>query len=155
MATLQEESDAGTARAVPVITTPPADLPPQKAAELATTSTIELAIGGMTCAACVRKVEKALGKVPGVSVANVNLVTERASVTYDPSSASDALLVAAVERVGYEAGPLSPEAINDAAATEADRRALDLKQRRDRLAVGIALSLPILILSMFFMNTFP
>ncbi len=114
-----------------------------------------LAIGGMTCAACVRKVEKALGKVHGVSAASVNLVTERANVTYDPASASDAQLVAAVERVGYAAGPLAPQAVEDAAATEADRRARDLRQRRDRLVVGIALSLPILILSMFFMSAFP
>ena len=155
MASLPDLSDVIAANDADPLNAPiSTTLPPRKAAELATASTSVLAIGGMTCAACVRKVEKALGKVPGVSAANVNLVTERASVTYDPASVSDAQLVAAVERVGYEAGPLTPQAVEDATATEAERRARELKQRRDRLALGVALSLPILILSMFFMHAF-
>ncbi len=141
--------------AKPLAATTPATPTPQKAAELATTATTTLAIGGMTCAACVRKVEKALGKVPGVSAANVNLVTERATVTYDRAGASDALLVAAVERAGYQAGPLAPRVVEDANDAEADRHARELRQRRDRLVIGIALSLPILVLSMVFMHAFP
>ena len=49
---------------------------PSEHAELA------LPIGGMTCASCVRRVEQALGKVPGVQSASVNLATERATVGY-------------------------------------------------------------------------
>lgn len=60
-------------------------------------------IVGMTCASCVRHVERALGRVPGVSEVAVNLATERASVVYDPVSASTAQLVKAVEMAGYEA----------------------------------------------------
>ena len=44
--------------------------------------TLDLGIGGMTCASCVARVEKALKKVPGVQNANVNLATESARVTY-------------------------------------------------------------------------
>ena len=44
-------------------------------------------IEGMTCASCVRRVEKGLEKVPGVTAANVNLATERATVAYDPAVA--------------------------------------------------------------------
>ncbi|HEX9988269.1 MAG TPA: heavy metal translocating P-type ATPase [Chloroflexia bacterium] len=60
-----------------------------------------LPIGGMTCASCVRRVERALSKVEGVRSAGVNLATERATVTYDPSLATPSDLRAAVERAGY------------------------------------------------------
>src|SRR5690348_7102849 len=60
-----------------------------------------LPIGGMTCASCVRRVERALSKVEGVHQAAVNLATERATVRYDPSVANLAQLRAAVERAGY------------------------------------------------------
>ena len=62
--------------------------------------TIELAIGGMTCASCVGRVEKALKAVPGVEVASVNLATERAEVSFG-APADRGALVAAVEGAGY------------------------------------------------------
>ncbi len=62
---------------------------------------LELPVTGMTCASCVRRVERALTKVPGVEAATVNLATEQASVTYDPSLASPDQLRAAVEGAGY------------------------------------------------------
>ena len=60
-----------------------------------------LPIEGMTCASCVRRVEKALAKVEGVHEVGVNLATERATVTYDPAVVSMADMRAAVERAGY------------------------------------------------------
>jgi Cu+-exporting ATPase len=60
-----------------------------------------LPIGGMTCASCVRRVERALSKVEGVSSAGVNLATERATVTYDPLRVDLPKLRAAVEGAGY------------------------------------------------------
>ncbi|HET9496689.1 MAG TPA: copper ion binding protein, partial [Chloroflexia bacterium] len=60
-----------------------------------------LPIGGMTCASCVRRVEKSLAKVEGVSDVGVNLATERATVKYDPAKVDMAALKAAVERAGY------------------------------------------------------
>src|SRR5262245_7326176 len=60
-----------------------------------------LPIGGMTCASCVRRVERALNKVEGVSSAGVNLATERATVTYDPARVGLGQLRAAVEGAGY------------------------------------------------------
>jgi len=73
-------------------------------------STLELRLDveGMTCAACVRRVEKALEKVDGVEAASVNLATERATVRYDASATSPAALVAAVEQAGYRARPNLP-----------------------------------------------
>jgi P-type Cu+ transporter len=63
-----------------------------------------LPVEGMTCASCVRRVEKALKKVPGVQEASVNLATEKASVVYDPSAASLDQMRASVERAGYQLG---------------------------------------------------
>ncbi|HEU4844699.1 MAG TPA: heavy metal translocating P-type ATPase [Burkholderiaceae bacterium] len=62
-----------------------------------------LAIGGMTCASCAGRVEKALSAVPGVLSATVNLATERASVTVAGDEADVARLAAAVVKAGYEA----------------------------------------------------
>ncbi|MFJ2031124.1 heavy metal translocating P-type ATPase [Streptosporangium sp. NPDC087985] len=70
-----------------------------------TTSTIAactLEIGGMTCAACVRRVEKALTRVEGVSSARVNLATEVAAVSYDPGLVGLDGLVRAVSAAGYD-----------------------------------------------------
>ena len=66
-----------------------------------TTQQLDLPITGMTCASCVRRVEKALQKVPGVATASVNLATEQATVSYDPAQASTTQIQAAVENAGY------------------------------------------------------
>ena len=66
------------------------------------TATATLAIGGMTCASCVARNEKALRRVPGVIKATVNLATEKATVEYLPGVAGRDELVAAVRRAGYE-----------------------------------------------------
>jgi P-type Cu+ transporter len=73
------------------------------------TPAADFSIGGMTCASCVRRVEKALGKVPGVQAVSVNLATEKATVHADPSVSRDQL-VAAVTKAGYEATFIEPEA---------------------------------------------
>lgn len=84
-----------------------------------------LAVRGMTCAACVNRVEKALRKVPGVADAQVNFATETAAVRWaDPAlngaaarpgqehaepSTAVATLLAAVDRAGYQAQWLAPD----------------------------------------------
>ncbi|KEF33939.1 ATPase [Deinococcus sp. RL] len=68
-----------------------------------TTKTLDLDIGGMTCAACVGRVERGLKKVDGVESAVVNLATERATVTFDPERTSPAALIQQVQDAGYEA----------------------------------------------------
>src|SRR5689334_10494791 len=66
-----------------------------------TVDNVTFSVTGMTCASCVRRVEKALTKVAGVMEANVNLATEKATVTYDPSQATLEQIQAAVEKAGY------------------------------------------------------
>ena len=105
-------------------------------------SHIDLPITGMTCASCASRVEKKLNKLDGVH-ATVNYATERATVEFDPESASPDLLVQAVESAGYGAVLTSAEGPADA-ATEADPTAA----LRLRLIVSAGLSVPVLLLSM-------
>ena len=65
-----------------------------------------LEVGGMSCASCVGRVEKALRAVPGVSTASVNLATERATVYADGKPVPAEQLIAAVEKAGYSAAPV-------------------------------------------------
>src|SRR5471032_422068 len=62
---------------------------------------VTFALTGMTCAACVRRIEKALNRVQGVQEANVNLATEMARVIYDPSIATLPKMQAAIDKAGY------------------------------------------------------
>ena len=64
-------------------------------------TTIELPVTGMTCASCVARVERAIGKAEGVDKANVNLATEKATVTFDPGEVSTDDLVTVIEGAGY------------------------------------------------------
>src|SRR5690349_7924316 len=106
----------------------------------------ELAIGGMTCASCVARVERKLSKLEGVRSASVNLATERASVAYDPARVSPAQLIAAVEAAGYGAAPVVERMA--AGADEEDSRRRDLANRRRTLGLGVVLSALVLVLAM-------
>ncbi|GEM49550.1 heavy metal translocating P-type ATPase [Deinococcus cellulosilyticus] len=66
-------------------------------------TTIELGVQGMTCAACVGRVERGLKKVEGVEDVGVNLATERAVITFDEGKTSPQALIEKVKDVGYEA----------------------------------------------------
>src|SRR3954451_18835234 len=69
------------------------------------TQTCALDIGGMTCASCVGRVEKALRRLDGVADARVNLATETATVDFDPQQVGLAEFSAAVAKAGYSATP--------------------------------------------------
>nr|WP_302054785.1 heavy metal translocating P-type ATPase [Burkholderia multivorans] len=94
------------------------------------TQSIDLDIGGMTCASCVSRVEKALAKVPGVTHASVNLATERASVRAAGPLDVDAL-IAAVTTAGYRA-TLTPAPAADANAAASSTRAAPDRDARKR-----------------------
>jgi Cu+-exporting ATPase len=104
------------------------------------TQTIELAIGGMTCASCAARVEKKLNRMDGVT-ASVNYATEKARVTYTGLVTPDAL-VATVEATGYTAELPSPT------APEAPADADPAAELRHRLLVSLALAVPVVLLSM-------
>jgi Cu+-exporting ATPase len=108
-------------------------------------STAELAIGGMTCAACSGRVEKALARIPGVTSASVNLATEKATVTTNGAVGVDQL-IAAVTKAGYQATPLSADDATPAAAEDKDAAAR-AAVRRELGAVVICalLTLPLIV----------
>ncbi|HZH28800.1 MAG TPA: heavy metal translocating P-type ATPase [Azospirillaceae bacterium] len=104
------------------------------------TTAVDLRVEGMTCASCVGRVEKALKKVPGVAEAAVNLATERAHVVghgIDPAS-----LVAAVEKAGYQASPVTADQTAKQAADEGPERS---RRELRHVLIGAALSLPLVI----------
>jgi Cu+-exporting ATPase len=106
----------------------------------------DLTIDGMTCASCVARIERKLGKLSGVESASVNLATERAGVVYNPALISPAELISAVEAAGYGATPVVESANSGRDEDEARRR--DLGRRRLLLGLGTVLSAAVLALAM-------
>ncbi|MGW1543307.1 heavy metal translocating P-type ATPase [Streptomyces sp. NPDC002309] len=101
-------------------------------------TTTDLAVGGMTCAACVRRVEKRLARLDGVT-ATVNLATGRARVTH-PTDVRPQELVATVERAGYTAALPAPSQPAEPAPPD--------DSELGRLTVTALLAVPVLVLSM-------
>ncbi|MFC3802259.1 heavy metal translocating P-type ATPase [Cohnella sp. GCM10012308] len=102
--------------------------------------TVDFSIEGMTCAACAARIEKGLGKLPGVSAASVNLALETARVEYVPGAVAVGDMQHKVEQLGYKATPKREEA-DDA---KADRRAAERSRQLRKLLVSAILSLPLL-----------
>ncbi len=118
---------------------------------------VELDITGMTCASCANRVERKLGKLPGVT-ATVNYATEQAQVSVtDPDAVDTAALVAAVEAAGYGATVHvrrpAPGADDDAA--DAETRDDATAPLRQRLVVSTVLAVPVVLLSMVPVLQFP
>ncbi|AXF22395.1 heavy metal translocating P-type ATPase [Burkholderia pyrrocinia] len=100
------------------------------AAMPATPASIELDIGGMTCASCAGRVEKALAAVPGVARAAVNLATERASV-HGAGALDAATLIAAVTTAGYRASLATAPAASADAQPASPAQDPDARKRRE------------------------
>jgi Cu+-exporting ATPase len=108
--------------------------------------TIELGVGGMTCASCVSHVEKALKAVPGVLEASVNLATERASVRALVGPGLVDRLRKAITDAGYEPRRIEANAIG--ADSERARRDAEMQSLRFNLIIAAALSAPVFIFEM-------
>jgi Cu+-exporting ATPase len=102
---------------------------------------LTLDITGMTCASCVRRVERALGKVEGVETANVNFAAETARVTLG-APVAEATLLAAVEKAGYGAAVAAPERDRTAERADHARRTLYT------LLAGSLFAIPTIVLAM-------
>lgn len=120
----------------------------------AESASVELAIGGMTCASCAVRIERRLNRIAGVT-ATVNYATEKAKVAF-PSSVTTADLVATVEATGYSAQlpAVDPdfEVSSDYPAPAAVDEAASLRQR---LVVCALLAVPVAVLSMAPILQFP
>ena len=98
-------------------------------------------IGGMSCAACSGRIEKAIGNVPGVESVNANFGNNTATVTYDGTAASEELIRRAVESAGYTL------ISDDRDEAERQEKAALKVQGRD-LAIAIAFTIPLSIVAM-------
>jgi len=99
---------------------------------------LDLALSGMTCAACAARIETVLNKLPGVE-ATVNFASEKASIRYVPGQADAASLIAAVRRAGYDAR----ESTGDTRAAEKARKAAAYRAELKRFWISVVLTLPL------------
>jgi Cu+-exporting ATPase len=172
MEQMVQKVDAVGYKAIPLVMPAPKLAPVESEAE----SHVTLDLEGMTCASCAMRIEKGLKKVPGVKDANVNLATEQAAVVYDPAQTNLEQMVQKVEAVGYKAmphvattqQPVAAKAVSAISETpgspgisipyeneQSRRRQAEITRKRNLLILGIVLTLPVVILSMFFLNRFP
>ena len=108
---------------------------------------LEIGVGGMTCAACVSRVERALSGVDGVEAVNVNMATERAAVQMRDGYADAAALEEAVRTAGY--APIRIEGtMEERADAEGAVRDHDRVRLTRRLLTAAAFTLPVMILEM-------
>ena len=167
-----QKVDAVGYKAIPLVMPAPKLTP----VEPETESQVTLDLEGMTCASCAMPIEKGLKKVPGVKDASVNFATEQATVTYDPTQTNLEQMVQKVEVVGYKAFPqvsLPQKLVQGETASEISgtteipvvgisqedeqsrRKQAEIRHKRNLLILGIVLTVPVVILSMFFLNRFP
>ncbi|RYL93125.1 copper-translocating P-type ATPase [Sporolactobacillus sp. THM7-4] len=97
---------------------------------------LDLAISGMTCAACANRIEKGLNRMAGVTSARVNLATETGAVMYQPGIVEPEAIYDKVSKLGYKAVPRKNE--------NADDKNKELAGKRNKLILSVMLSLPLL-----------
>ena len=106
----------------------------------------EFAISGMHCAACAARIEKGLGKLPGVASAVVNLASERAVVEYDSAQVSVVQLQDKVKKLGFEAHDLADQRESGQAAS---RQEEEMRAQKRRFWFAAVLSAPLLLAMVF------
>ena len=102
---------------------------------------VDLKISGMTCAACSARIEKKLNSLEGVKSANVNLTTERGSISFDSERIKAEDMIKAVKELGYSA-----EKIEDVSREqEKEQKETEIRNMRIALLASALLSLPLVI----------
>ena len=114
------------------------------------TANITIPIGGMTCAACAQRVEKAIGKLDGVSTVSVNFATEKATIAYNPQQVRVFTIKEVIEKVGYKALEVSK---TDAADEDRARKQKEIRVMWTKFIVAAVFSLPLLYIAMVPMLT--
>jgi len=99
---------------------------------------ISIPIGGMTCAACARRVEKAILKLEGVKTASVNFATEKAVVSYNPQIVGLPVIKKTIEKIGYKA---------------LENKKSEIKTLRIKLIISAVFSIPLVYVAMVSMTS--
>jgi len=107
-------------------------------------NTVTIPIGGMTCAACARRVEKAISNLDGVVKANVNLATEKATVEYDTSKIRLSAIKQAIEKAGYKALEIEKNTVD----ADRLRKQKEIRTLWIKFAISAAFGLPLLYFAM-------
>lgn len=108
------------------------------------TEKVEFRVKGMTCAACSARVEKGLNRLPGVVMAQVNLATERATVTYLPAQLDFQQIKSKVTYLGYGAEALT-EAGTAVVDREKEEREREIRTQKLKVIISALLSFPLLL----------
>ncbi|MDR2480852.1 MAG: heavy metal translocating P-type ATPase [Spirochaetaceae bacterium] len=113
--------------------------------EKAEVSAVTIPIGGMSCAACAARVEKALLKLEGVESASVNFATEKASLVYNPKLLRLSSIKEAVTKAGY-----TPLEVSKDGAVDEDRRRKEreIKILKTKFIVAVSFAAPLLYIAM-------
>ena len=111
-------------------------------------------IKGMTCASCSSAVERVTRKMEGVSESNVNLATNRMTITYEERSVTPQDIMDRVERAGFEASPEEDKGKDQAREEEEELQEGHRRMKR-RLIGAICLAIPLLYVSMGHMVPIP
>ncbi|MDW4067267.1 heavy metal translocating P-type ATPase [Staphylococcus saprophyticus] len=101
--------------------------------------TAELDVIGMTCAACSNRIEKVLNRTDGVDQATVNLTTENATISYNPSATSVDALIKKIQKIGYDAQPKKE------VAEKSSQKELELRSKLVKLIISAVLAAPLLL----------
>ena len=111
-----------------------------------------LKIGGMTCANCVKTIEKALKKLDGIIDATVNLSAEKAYVTYNSNIVTISEMKKAIEAAGYQYLGFEGEEKEELEKTYKEK---SLKEKRNKFILGFIVGIPLMILSYIPTHRFP
>jgi P-type Cu+ transporter len=106
---------------------------------------VTIPIEGMTCASCVARIEKAVGKLEGVSTVSVNLATEKADIDYDPARVRISAIKKSISDAGYVPREVDTSETVD---KDADRKQREIRVMWTKFIVAAAAAVPLLYLAM-------
>ncbi len=126
-----------------------APLPPALTMTIATSTTCTIPVSGMHCAGCSSRVQQALERTPGVSAANVNLMTNSATVDFDPSAVTPQRLIEAIRESGYGAElPTERENTTELIDRQDAARRDEIRELQRKFGVSLAVGILAMLLSL-------
>jgi P-type Cu+ transporter len=121
-----------------------------------TLETSTIPVSGMHCAGCSSRVQRALEQAPGVSSANVNLMTNSATVEYDPAATTPERLVETIRRTGYGAElPIEVESTETALQEQEASRAAEIRELQKKFGLSIVIAPVVMLISMLLAEKVP
>src|SRR5699024_8583383 len=99
---------------------------------------VDFDVSGMTCSACAARIEKGVGRMPGVLGANMNFALEHITVTYNEKDVQPQAMMDKVKKMGYELIPEQDE------AERVDHKEKEIKTQTRKFIIGAILTLPLL-----------